>query len=48
MSSSDLFRLGGLAAVIAGVLLSIGTLLSFATKSENLSESATTASYAFA
>ncbi len=48
ISSSDLIRLGGLAAVIAGVLLSIGTLLSFATKSENLSESATTASYAFA
>lgn len=47
MSSSNLIRLGGLAAVLAGVLLTIGALLSLATESENLSESATTASYAF-
>ncbi len=43
MSSSNLIRLGGL----AGVLLTIGALLSLATESENPSESATTASYAF-
>lgn len=47
MSSSNLIRLGGLAAVLAGVLLTIGALLSLATESENPSESATTASYAF-
>ena len=47
MSSSSLIRLSGLAAVVAGVLLLIGDLLSLATESENLSESATTAPYVF-
>ena len=48
MSSSSLIRLSGLAAVVAGVLLLIGDLLSLPTESENMSESATTASYTFA
>jgi len=39
--------LGGLAAVLVGVLLIIGDLLSLATESENMSEPATTASYTF-
>lgn len=47
MSSSSLIRLSGLAAVVAGVLLLIGDLLSFTIESENMSESATTAPYAF-
>lgn len=38
MSSSNLIRLSGLAAVAAGVLLLIGDLLAFATEPENLSE----------
>jgi len=46
MSSSNLLRLSGLAAVLAGVLLTIGDLLSL-TEPENLSEAATTASFAF-
>ena len=47
MSSSNLIRLSGLAAVVAGVLLTIGDLLSFATEPENLSEWATMPSYFF-
>ena len=47
MSSSSLIRLSGLAAVVAGVLLLIGDLLSLATESENMSESATTAPHIF-
>jgi hypothetical protein len=45
--SSNLIRLSGLAAVVAGVLLTIGDLLSFATEPENLSEWATIPSYFF-
>jgi hypothetical protein len=47
MSSSNLIRLSGLAAVAAGVLLLIGDLLAFATEPENLSEWATAPSYVF-
>ena len=50
MSSSNLIRLSGLAAVVASILLLIGDildLLSLATGPENLSEAATTASFAF-
>jgi len=47
VSSSSLIRLSGLAAVVAGVLLLIGDLLSFTIESENMSESATTAPYVF-
>ena len=47
MANSDLIRWSGLAAILAGVLLSVGALLSLATESENLSVSATTPSYAF-
>ena len=47
MPSSELTRWSGLAAILAGVLLSIGALLNIATETENLSESATTAPYAF-
>jgi hypothetical protein len=47
VSSSNLIRLSGLAAVVAGVLLTIGDLLSFATEPENLSEWATMPSYFF-
>ncbi len=47
MSSSNLIRLSGLAAVVAGLLLTIGDLLSFATEPENLSEWATMPSYFF-
>ena len=47
MSSSSLIRLSGLAAVVAGVLLLIGDLLSLATESENMSESATTTPHIF-
>jgi hypothetical protein len=47
MSSSNLIRLSGLAAIVAGALLSVGALLSLATESENMSVSATTPSYAF-
>ncbi len=47
MSSLSLIRLGGLVAVLAGVLLLIGDLLSLTIDFENLSKSATTASYAF-
>jgi hypothetical protein len=43
---SQLIRWSGLAAILAGVLLSIGALLNIATETENLSESATTAPYA--
>ena len=46
MPSSELTRWSGLAAILAGVLLSIGALLNIATETENLSESATTAPYA--
>jgi hypothetical protein len=46
VSSSNLLRLSGLAAVVAGALLLVGDLLSLATESENLSESATTAPFA--
>lgn len=44
MSSSNLIRLGGLAAVVSGVLLVIGDLLSL-TEPETMSEAATTASF---
>ncbi len=47
MSNTDLIRWSGLAAILAGVLLSVGALLSLTTESENLSQSATTASYTF-
>ena len=47
MSSSNLIRLSGLAAIVAGALLLVGALLSLATESENMSVSATTPSYAF-
>ena len=50
MSSSNLIRLSGLAAVVAGALLLVGDLLdllSLATGPENLSEAATTAPFAF-
>ena len=47
MANSDLIQWSGLAAILAGVLLSVGALLSLATESENLSVSATTPSYAF-
>ena len=47
MSSSNLIRLSGLAAILASVLLSVGALLSLVTESENMSVSATTPSYAF-
>src|ERR671916_742375 len=47
MSSSNLIRLSGLAAVVASVLLLIGDLLAFATEPENLSEWATSPSYVF-
>ncbi len=46
MTSSNLIRLSGLAAVLAGVLAFIGDLLSL-TEPESLSEAATTASYVF-
>lgn len=45
MSASNLIRLSGLAAVLAGVLLTIGDFLALATETENLSEWATTPSY---
>jgi hypothetical protein len=48
MSSSNLISLSGLAAVAAGVLLTIGDLLIFATETENLSEWARTTPYVFA
>jgi hypothetical protein len=44
VSNSDLMQWSGLAAMVAGVLLSVGALLSL-TESEDLSVSATTASY---
>ena len=47
MPSSELIRWSGLAAILAAVLLSVGALLNIATETENLSESATTAPYAF-
>ena len=47
MASSSLIRLSGLAAMVASVLLLIGDLLSLATESENMSESATTAPHIF-
>ena len=47
MSSSNLIRLCGLAAVVAGALLLVGDLLSLATESENMSEVATTAPFVF-
>ena len=50
MSSSNLIRLSGLAAVVAGALLLVGDLLdllSLATGPENLSEAATTAPFTF-
>jgi hypothetical protein len=47
LPSSELIRWSGLAAVLAGVLLSVGAILNIATETENLSESATTAPYAF-
>jgi hypothetical protein len=47
MASSSLIRLSGLAAMVASVLLLIGDLLSLATGSENMSESATTAPHIF-
>jgi hypothetical protein len=47
VSSSNLIRLSGLAAIVAGALLLVGALLSRATESENMSVSATTPSYAF-
>ncbi len=46
MSSSNLIRSSGLAAIVGSVLLLIGDLLSL-TEPENLSEAATTASFAF-
>ncbi len=47
MSSSNLIRLSGLAAIVAGALLLVGDLLSLAAESENRSEAATTASFVF-
>ena len=47
MSSSNLIRLSGLAAIVAGALLLVGDLLSLATESENRSEAATTAPFVF-
>ena len=48
MSSSNLISLSGLAAAVAaGVLLTIGDLLIFATETENLSEWARTTPYVF-
>ena len=47
LPSSELIRWSGLAAILAAVLLSVGALLNIATETENLSESATTAPYAF-
>ena len=47
MPSSELIQWSGLAAILAAVLLSVGALLNIATETENLSESATTAPYAF-
>ncbi len=47
MSSSNLIRLSGLAAIAAGALLVVGDLLSLATESENRSEAATTAPFVF-
>ena len=48
MSSSNLISLSGLATVAAGVLLTIGDLLIFATETENLSEWRETTPYVFA
>jgi hypothetical protein len=47
VSSSNLIRLSGLAAIVAGALLLVGDLLSLATESENRSEAATTAPFVF-
>jgi hypothetical protein len=47
MPTSNLIRWCGLAAILAGVLLSIGAILNIATETENLSDSAATAPYAF-
>jgi hypothetical protein len=47
VSSSNLIRLSGLAAIAAGALLLVGDLLSLATESENRSEAATTAPFVF-
>jgi uncharacterized membrane protein YecN with MAPEG domain len=46
LPSSELMRWSGLAAILGGVLLSVGAVLHIATETENLSESATTAPYA--
>jgi hypothetical protein len=47
LPASELIRWSGLAAILAAVLLSVGAVLNIATETENLSESATTAPYAF-
>jgi hypothetical protein len=47
VSCSNLIRLSGLAAIVAGALLLVGDLLSLATESENRSEAATTAPFVF-
>jgi hypothetical protein len=47
VSNSSLIRWSGLAAILGGVLLSLGALLSLATESEKLSVSVTTPSDAF-
>jgi hypothetical protein len=47
VSNSNLIRWSGLATILAEVLLTIGAILSVATETENLSESATTSSFAF-
>ena len=46
MTSSSLLRLSGLAALVAAVLFLISELLSLATQSESMSESATTLPFA--
>ena len=45
MSTPNLVRMGGLAAVVAAVLFVVGDLVSFAIDFENMSEAATTAPF---